>query len=277
VLRSILVALDATPASAAAQQLALRLARKFSSQITGLAVLDRAYITAPTAVGIGGMAFKQHRDQVKLAEAKAFLARIENIFKQSSKESGASWQILEAEGEPYKLIEMESGRHDLLVIGKDTDFHFDFSHSTAETVQRLLRDNPRPLLVCPEDAPASGPIVAAYDGSLRASRALHMLILLGLADNTPVHVVSVADSEEAADSRASYAAELFAKHGIEAIAHGIASAADPEEIILAETEALRAAMIAMGASGHGALRSLFLGSTSKSLLRACPSPLFVHH
>jgi nucleotide-binding universal stress UspA family protein len=90
-------------------------------------------------------------------------------------------------------------------------------------------------------------------------------------------VVSVADSEEAADSRASYAAELFAKHGIEAIAHGIASAADPEEIILAETEALRAAMIAMGASGHGALRSLFLGSTSKSLLRACPSPLFVHH
>ena len=276
-LRSILVALDATPASAAAQQLAIRLARKFSSQITGIAVLDRAYITRPTAVGIGGMAFKLHRDQVKLEEAKSFLARIESIFKQSCEESGASWQVLEAEGEPYQLIVAESGRHDLLVIGKDTDFHFDFSHSTAETVQRLLNDNPRPLLVCPENAPANGPIVAAYDGSLRASRALHLLILLGLADGTPVHVVSVADREEEAESRATYAAELFAKHGIEAISHGIASKTDPEDIILAEAEALRAAMIAMGASGHSALHSLFLGSASRSLLRACPCPLFVHH
>ena len=65
-LRSILVALDATAASAAAQQLALRLTKRFGSQITGIAVLDRAYLTAPTAVGIGGMAYKEHRDQVKL-------------------------------------------------------------------------------------------------------------------------------------------------------------------------------------------------------------------
>ena len=276
-LRSILVALDTTPASAAAQQLALRLAGKFSSQITGLAVLDRAYITAPTAVGIGGMAYKRHRDQVKLEEAKAFLARVENTFKQSCEESSASWQVLEAEGEPYKLIEMESGRHDLLVIGKDTDFHFDFAPSTTETVERLLDENPRPLVVCPENAPASGPIVAAYDGSLRASRALHMLILLGLADGASVHIVSVADTEEEADNCASYATELFIKHGVEAISHGIASHADPAEIILAEAEALRAAMIAIGASGHSALHSLFLGSASKGLLRACPCPLFVHH
>jgi nucleotide-binding universal stress UspA family protein len=277
VLRSILVALDATPASAAAQQLALRLARKFSSQITGLAVLDRGYITKATAVGIGGMAYKRHRDQVKLEEAKAFIARIEAVFKQSCEESGVSWQILEAEGAPHQLIEMESGRHDLLVIGKDTDFHFDFTPSTTATVARLLDENPRPLLVCPENTPATGPIVAAYDGSLRASRALHMLILLGLGEGTPVHVVSVADSAEEADGRASYATELFLKHGIEAFAHGIASEADPAEIILAEVDALRAAMIAIGASGHSALHSLFLGSASKGLLKACPCPLFVHH
>lgn len=274
---SILVALDATPASATAQQVAIRLARKFSSQITGLAVLDRAYITKPTAVGIGGMAFKQHRDQVKLEEAKSFLAGIGGIFKKNCEESAISWQMIEAEGEPYKLIEMESGRHDLVVIGKDTDFHFDFPPSTTDTVERLLEENPRPMVVCPENAPASGPIVAGYDGSLRASRTLHMLILLGLAEGVPVHVVSVADSEEEAESRASYATELFVKHGVEAISHGVASRADPAEIILAQAEALRAVMIAIGACGHSALHSLFLGSASKGLLRACPCPLFVHH
>jgi len=277
VLRSILVALDSTEASATAQQLALRLAKKFTSQISGMAILDRAYITAPTAVGIGGMAYKQHRDQVKLEEAKAFLARLESTFEQSCEATGAAWQVIEAEGVPHKLIEMESGRHDLLVIGKDTDFHLDEHPTTSETVAHLLKENPRPLVVCPRNAPASGPIVAAYDGSLRASRTLHMLILLGLADGAEVHVVAVANNQERADHRAAHATELFVKHGIKAIAHGIASQAAPAEIVLAEVEALQASMVAIGASGHTTLQSWLLGSASKELLNACPCPLFVHH
>jgi nucleotide-binding universal stress UspA family protein len=277
VLRSILVALDATPASAAAQRLALRLTQRFGSQITGIAVLDRAYLTAPTAVGIGGMAYKEHRDQVKLEEAKAFLARLESTFQQSCEESGVAWQVIEAEGRPYKLIEMESGRHDLLVIGKDTDFHFDFADTTSDTVQRLLKENPRPLLVCPERMRETGPIVAAYDGSLNASRALHMLILLGLADGSQVHVVSVASDEARAQRHAAYATDLFVKHGIDAIPHGVGSSAAPGHIVLAEAEALGAAMVAIGASGQSALQSWLLGSASSELLNACPCTLFVHH
>ena len=276
-LRSILVALDATAASAAAQQLALRLTKRFGSQITGIAVLDRAYLTAPTAVGIGGMAYKEHRDQVKLEEAKAFLARLESTFQQSCEETGVAWQVIEAEGRPHKLIEMESGRHDLLVIGKDTDFHFDFADTTSDTVQRLLKENPRPILVCPERIRDDGPIVAAYDGSLRASRALHMLILLGLANGSQVHVVSVASEEERAQKQASYATELFVKHGIDATAHGIASNAAPADIVLAQAAALRAGMIAFGASGHSGLQGWLLGSASSQLIDACPGPLFVHH
>lgn len=276
-LRSILVALDATAASAAAQRLALHLTSRLGSQITGIAVLDRAYLTAPTAVGIGGMAYKEHRDQVKIEEAKAFLARLASTFQQSCEETGVVGQVIEAEGRPHTLIEMESGRHDLLVIGKDTDFHFDFADTTSDTVQRLLRANPRPLLVCPEGRHETGPIVAAYDGSLRASRALHMLILLGLADGSEVHVVSVASEEAHAQRHASYATELFVKHGINAIAHGIGSNAAPADIVLAEVDALRAALVAIGASGLTALQSWLLGSASRQLLNACPCPLFVHH
>lgn len=276
-LRSILVALDATAASAAAQQLALRLAKRFGSQITGMAVLDRGYLTAPTAVGIGGMAYKEHRDQVKLEEAKAFLAHLENTFQKSCEESGVAWQMVEAEGKPYQLIEMESGRHDLLVIGKDTDFHFDFADSTSDTMQRLLKENPRPLLVCPESMRETGPIMAAYDGSLHASRALHMLILLGLADGSKVHVVSVAGEKDRAEQRAAYAADLFVKHGIDAIPHGIGSSATPAHVVAAEAQALGAALVALGASGHNALQSWLLGSASRELLNACPCTLFVHH
>jgi nucleotide-binding universal stress UspA family protein len=277
VLRSILVALDATPASSQAQRLAIEMAKRLDCQITGLAVLDRDHITQPTAVGIGGMAFKQHRDQVKLKEAKAFLQSLEKGFEQTCEKIGAAWQVIEAEGVPHKLLEQESGRHDLLVIGKDTDFHFDEDPSTADTVQRLLRDNPRPLLVCPEQASGEGAILATYDGSVRASRALHMLVLLEFARGRPVHVLSVAPEREVAEARARYPTELLAKHGYQATPHGIGSYADPAEIVLAEAEAVGATLIAMGASGHSPLHEFFLGSTTQRLMNSCPCVLFVHH
>jgi nucleotide-binding universal stress UspA family protein len=277
VLRSILVALDDTQASSQAQQLAIEMAKRLDCQITGLAILDREHITSPTAVGIGGMAFKQHRDQVKLKEAKSFLQRLEKGFEQSCESIGASWQVIEAEGVPHTLIEQESGRHDLLVIGKDTDFHFDEDPSTADTVQRLLRDNPRPLLVCPGQASSEGPVLATYDGSVRASRALHLFVLLGHARGRPVHVLSVASDRTIADERARYPTELLAKHGYQATSHGVGSQADPAEIVLAEAEALGATLIVLGASGHSPLHDFFLGSTTQRLLNACPCVLFVHH
>lgn len=275
-LRSILVALDATPASSAAQEIAIEIARRYECMITGLTVLDRAHITAPTAVGIGGMAYKQHRDQVKLKEAEAFLTRLEHGFQKSCEAIGARWQVIEAEGAPHKLIEQESARHDLLVIGKDTDFHFDEDPSVADAVQHLLRENSRPVIVCPERARADGPVLVAHDGSVRASRAVHMLALLGFAQGRPIHVVSIAPDQSRADERARLAADLLVKHEHDVTVHGVVSEAHPADIILAQRDVLEATLIVMGAYGQSAWRDFFLGSTTKRLLSACPCPLFVH-
>jgi nucleotide-binding universal stress UspA family protein len=276
-LRSILVALDATPASTAAQKLAIEIARRCQCRITGLTVLDRAHITAPTAVGIGGMAFKEHRDQVKLQEAKAFLSRLEQGFEKDCEAIGAIWQVIEAEGVPHKLIEQESARHDLLVIGKDTDFHLDEDPSIADAVQELLHENSRPIIVCPDSAPADGPVLVTHDGSVRSSRAIHMLALLGFAQGRALHVVSIAKDRSGAEEQARLAADLLIKHEYDVTVDGVASDAEPADIILAQRQTLDATMIVMGAYGQNTWRDFFLGSTTKRLLNACPCPLFVHH
>jgi nucleotide-binding universal stress UspA family protein len=277
VLRSILVALDSTPASSAAQDLALDLAKRLQCKITGIAVLDRAHITAPTAVGIGGSAFKQHRDEVKLKEAEAFLERMEHRFEDSCEAIGAQWQVIEAEGVPHLMIEHESVRHDLLVVGKDTDFHLDEDPSVADTVHHLLRETARPLIVCPETVAGEGPVLVAYDGSMSSSRALHMLALLGNVRDRHVHVVSIADDQASASEQAAYAAELLTKHQHEVTPHGIRSQAHPAEIICAEAATLGVTLIGMAASGDRPIHDFFLGGTTQRLLRQCPCPLFVHH
>jgi nucleotide-binding universal stress UspA family protein len=275
VLRSILVALDETGPSEAAQDLALDLARRTAAGITGLAILDREYITRPTAVGIGGASFKHHRDEVKLHEAKAFLTRLKQKFETECQSLTTKCQVIVAEGSPYELLEEESVRHDLLVIGKDTDFHLDDDPTIADVTRRLLRDNARPLIVCPETAPAEGIILATTDGSMRASRTLHMLALLGRGWGRPVHVLAIAEEREVADRRARYAGELFEKHGFDVEARGVGSYASPADIILAEVQAMKATMIAAGASGHSALQEFFVGSTTRRLLEACVCPMFV--
>ena len=276
-LRSILVALDSTPASSAAQGLAIEMARRLRCQITGIAILDRSYITAPTAVGIGGSAFKQHRDQVKLKEAQSFLERLEHGFQDSCEAIGAQWQVIEAEGVPHLMIEHESVRHDILVIGKDTDFHLDEDPSIAASVRYLLRETARPLIVCPDTVGLDGPVLVAYDGSMSSSRALHMLALLGHLRDRPIHVLSVADDQATASERAAFAAELLTKHEHQVTPHGIRSQAHPADIIFAEATTLGATLIGMAASGHRPIQEFFLGSTTQRLLRQSPCPLFFHH
>jgi hypothetical protein len=53
VFTSILVALDATPASSQHKRLAIDLSERPDAQMTGLAILDRARISSPTPDGTG--------------------------------------------------------------------------------------------------------------------------------------------------------------------------------------------------------------------------------
>ena len=275
-LRSILVALDETRASAAARELAIALARQHRAELTGLAILDRLHFTASNARRLPALRRRQRQGGgVGLEQAQAALTRIETRFQASCEGLSTRWRLIEGEGVPYQLLEDEAGRHDLVVMGRDTDFHLDEAPTVAGVVRRLMRSNPRPLIVCPETAPADGPILAATDGSRRASQALHMLALLGPAHGRPIHVLAIAASRIDADRRAAYAADLFAKHGFAVTAAGIGSSDDPAELIRHELVARGATMIALGAGGVG-LRELLVGSTTDQLLVTSPCPLFLH-
>lgn len=279
-MRSIMVALDGTEPSRAAQDVAIKLAREHSAEITGLAILDRPHIAGPAAVGIGGMAYKVHRDQVKLEQAHRFLERLEHHFEATCEDLGTPWQVIEAEGNPLELMCGEAHRHDLLVTGRDTDFHLDEAPAVADVVHRLLEDNPRPVIVCPEHAVTEGPILAASDGGPRASRTIHMLALLGLAERRPVHVLAVAGGAHGDGDAHLYAerpAELLRRYGIEVAVHPVHSSAPPEDVIAEHAERVGATMVAFGASGHNRLRDFFVGSTARRLLNRCACTLFVHH
>ncbi len=275
-LKSILVAVDGTPPSQTAQSLAIDLCKRLDARIAGIGVLDRPWITAPQAVPLGASYYKHVRDRALIERFDAEVNTLLKGFEDRCRAAGVRFAAAEWQGDPAQRIEVESEAHDLIVVGKDTTFHFELAEEKSDTVRRLARDDPRPLIVTPADAPRSGRILVACDGSLAASRSMHMFALLGLAAGEAVDVVTVTDGSVAdAQASATQAAKIFANHDVEADVSVIETSDHPAGALI--DRAADASMLVMGAFGRRQLRDVFFGSCTTRLLEACPAPLFIHH
>lgn len=276
--KSIVVGLDGTESSFAAERLAVDLAKAHGAVLAGVGVLDVPWITAPQARPIGAGAYKAHRDETLLAKGRADLRARLAAFHKACEAAGVACREIGCEGAPHEMIEREACGHDLILLGRDTNFYGEREHHIDASTERLLRDNPRPVIVVPAERPPGDTVVVAYDGSIQASRAMHMFVLLGLARGREVHVTSISDDEGKALELAGRAAELFESHGVKVAAHGVRSSAHPADVLAGELDGLNAGMLVMGAfSHHGLVHRVFIGSATKRLLQRCPVPLFVHH
>lgn len=79
-MRSLAVALDETPASGSALDVAVALAGRFDAALTGLTVLDIDYLTAPQPTPIGGAYYKFKSDLARLEHAHEQAMRLRERF-----------------------------------------------------------------------------------------------------------------------------------------------------------------------------------------------------
>ncbi|BCH30877.1 universal stress protein A [Mesorhizobium sp. L-8-10] len=286
-LRSILIALDGSESSARASEVALQLASQHGAHVQGLGIVNSGWIQRPEPVPIGGIAIKAALDLSRLGTARERVDRVLQEFTAQVAEAGiSSHHIRAAEGDPLQLVAREATVHDLIAIGRKSIFDVEGElYDLPVCVERIVREEPRPILLVPSEPSERGvagsqrSILVAFDGSPAASRALHMFALLGLAQDRAVHVVTVADEAAAATETAGRACELLARHGgsqTRAIGLGDREAGRPSETILGLTKSIGAEMIVMGAYGRRGIREI-LGSTTRDVLNACPTVLFLHH
>lgn len=276
-MKSILVALDGTPAAKAALQVALFLAEKHAAHLAGVSVLDVKRLTAPEPVPIGGEYYKFKYDAERLKRTTEELAELVKGFDRACGRRKLDGRGILIEGEPSEEILRAADAHDLIVMGRDTAFRSEAAQETTATVEFLLKHNPRPIIVTPAGVERTAPVLIAFDGSVPAARSLQMFTLLQMAKGAEVHVVSVHGTEDEATALAKRAAAYLELYGVSPHLHAIASPADAGDALLAEAKSLKAGLIVMGAFGHRGWREALLGSCTRKLLRECPTCLFVHH
>jgi nucleotide-binding universal stress UspA family protein len=278
-MRSILAALDDTPCGDSAIGFALKIARVRGTRLTGIAVIDRDFLSPPELGRIGMIEIKAKRDAARLAAEQQRTEKLQREFLTSCGMSGISADVALLEGEPTQCLREVSALHDAIVIGRDSDLHGETSNGGADTVAGLLKKTARPLFVVPPDRDANGPedVLIAYDGSVPSARTLQMFALLRLLDGVKSTVLSIGRSREQA-VRASYEAGTYlALYGYVPNLVPIESASDPADITLEHVKRAKPGLMVMGAYGHTGLKERLLGSFTTRLLARCATPLFVYH
>jgi nucleotide-binding universal stress UspA family protein len=211
-----------------------------------------------------------HEAQVKVEQ---FLER----FALRCTEAGVPSKLLEDVGLPWEQILVEAQRYDLILLGQQTYFHFETQPSPCETLHKVLKNSPRPVVTTPEKLTGDSAILVAYDGSLQAARALQAFQASGLHGGQDVHIVSVAEDHTEATRHADRAAEFLRFHEVKAVVHPLASFARPADVILEQVRQWNAGLLVMGAYGQPTLREFFLGSVTRTVLKESRLPLFLYH
>lgn len=276
-IRTILFATDGLSSNAAAQVSAIKLAARFRAKITAFGIIDAPWITRPEPVPLGGASYKVSGELEQLRGAHKRVHEALEHLQAAAAADGVAVTTAEVERDPLELLTAEASRHDLIVIGRDTSFRPGSGEGVSGLVKALLRDAPRPILAVSDTAAIADRPFIAFDGSVPASRAMHLMALLGLAQSRKVQVLSINSEIRAAEALAERAAALLRSHGGNVTAFGIASEADPEEMILSHARTFGADMVVMGAYGHGGLRDVLFGSCTRRLLTECTAALFLQH
>jgi len=273
--RRILVAMDGSPYGEAAAGLAIDWGTRFGAELVGLGILDKPTITRPEPVSFGGTAYKRRRDEVRLGEAHRFLFVLLAQFQQRCEAAGVRCTVVEDVGAPHEQIIAEAAACDVVVLGRESHFQFETQDKPDETLSRVLRESPRPVIVVPKEAPSGHGVLIAYGGGREVARTLQAFTLLGLACGEPVTVVGVDDDPARAEGRLQPVGRFLAAHGVAFTLQPVGSKTGPASVILEEVRRQRPRIVVMGAQGHHPVRDLFFTSVTRAVLKETPVPVFV--
>src|SRR5271166_6529446 len=194
-IKKILVGIDSSEHSRNAQAYAFYIARKLDAALIGLHVVDIVSIEGSFFHDISGslglepyMDFSSRMREVLTQRGKAVL----DAFAEAAKREGVPVETMLDMGVVANQICERAKAADLVMIGH-RGVHERFSTGLlGSTAESVARKSPRPLFVSPKRLREIKNLTLAYDGSERASKAMHAAAEFATELGAPLTVITVA-------------------------------------------------------------------------------------
>ena len=271
---SILVHLDATPASVARLEVASELAVRLDAGITAL--FGAAWDADRTSFAYSASAALEAStsDPAALAteNAKAHL-RAHELFESPE----VAWCEIVGHSVTRGFVE-EAVYADLRVVGQESRLP-EAGSAPAGFVETVILDSGKPTLVVPtamRTSTVARRIVVAWNGSPQAARALAgALPLLRLADE--VHVASWSRLAPAAPFSRVDAVAWLRRHGVEARSHLLEASAHVARELGPFAASVGGDLIVMGCYGRSRASERVFGGATRSVLAAMDVAVLMAH
>jgi len=275
-IKSILVALDGSEHAEAALQHALWLAERLRATLIGLHVIDVVSIEGSFLHDISGsLGFEPYLDfSAKMREALRERGRVllETFTKRCEERRVPCDTALGMGIVPNEICD-QARTADLIVVGHrgvNEKFSTGLLGSTTESVTRKA---PKPVFVAPMRFREIARPVLAYDGSQRASAAMHAAAELASALSLPLAVLHVA-RDDSTDGRVLEEARRYLQSYDLAVTVETVTGHPHERIVQAIGER-GYDLLFIGAYGHSRIIEMVLGSTTEYVLRNSACPVFL--
>ena len=276
-LKSYLVTVDGSDYSAAAVDYAIGLARRAEARITLLSVVDIVSLEGPFLADLSGIVgvvpYLDLQQQVRetLAEkAKLIL----ETHAATVRAAGLECATRQETGVVSRVICEVAASHDAIVIGRRGEHATWSGFLLGSTVEEVVRGCAKPVLVTPLQARPLTRILAAYDGSRTANRALGLAATLAAGLDLPLVVVCVSSDERGGRATLGEAEAYLEPHRLRT--KSVLESGSPVEGILQVAQREACDLIIMGAFGHSRVRELFVGSTTDGILRSADVPVLLY-
>jgi len=276
-IKSILVALDGSQHADSALEHALWLARRLQARLIGLHVLDIVSIEGSFLHDVSGsLGFEPYLDfSSKMREALQERGRVLlDAFTARCETEGIAHDTALPMGIVANEICDQARTADLVVVGHrgvNEQFSTGLLGSTTESV---TRKSPKPVLVTPLQFREIGRPLLAYDGSQRASAALHAAAEVTSSLKLPLTVVHVSRDDGSEGGRVLAEAQRYLQ-SYEVTVTPKPLTGPPHQRIVDVLRDGRFDLLFIGAYGHSRIIEMVLGSTTEYVLRNSGAPVFL--
>jgi nucleotide-binding universal stress UspA family protein len=272
--KTILVHVDASPASSDRIRLAIGLAQAAGAHLVGSALTGVSRFVTPGMVACGDARLAERCADLRRAAATA-LERFDALVRAEGLSSSEARLI---DDDVDGGMALQARYCDLVVVEQSGA---GAAGPRDDLPEYLLLASARPVLVLPHAGHATslgGHALVAWDGSIEATRAVTgALPLLRAASATTVVACGDDSGRPGEDDPCTRLAAWLGRHGIAARTGHPAATGDVGEALLSTAAGLGAGLLVMGGYGHAHYRELLLGGVTATVLRTMTLPVLLAH
>lgn len=275
-IKSILLSVDGSMYTEAVIRSGIHLARSFEAKIRVLSVVDVRVFEWAMSIGADGFVpvipsttYLEESRKLQDEKATAVLTKSQEMIRKA----GLECKTEKAVGSPVDVICEQDRLADLLIMGARGEFAKWESKMIGATLEAVSRQVNKSLLIVSKIFQPPQRILAAYDGSLTANKALSIAGYFANKLSLPVTVLTVSEHKEEAEHIIEEGQKYLASYDVECTGKIVSGAPDSQICEYAHTHNFD--LLVMGAYGRSRILEAILGSTTESVMRKAQVPVLL--